>query len=114
MTGGWPTRSDLNSATASTEWCHTKPTTTLQWCAHWLPRRDKDWVDAPDTAGGGGIPADVAARLLQEGEPLQDPGRPGLAVGVETVRIASDQAQHPGAPSSAGRRAMTALRQARS
>ena len=30
---------------------HTKPTTTLQWYAHWLPRGDKHWVDALDSAG---------------------------------------------------------------
>jgi integrase len=30
---------------------HTKPTTTLQWYAHWLPRGDKHWVDALDRAG---------------------------------------------------------------
>src|SRR5262249_55872576 len=30
---------------------HTKPTTTLQWYAHWLPRADKHWVDALDSAG---------------------------------------------------------------
>ena len=29
---------------------HTKPTTTLQWYAHWLPRGDKHWVDALDRA----------------------------------------------------------------
>ena len=29
---------------------HTKPTTTLQWYAHWLPRADKHWVDALDNA----------------------------------------------------------------
>jgi hypothetical protein len=27
---------------------HTKPTTTLHWYAHWLPRGDKQWVDALD------------------------------------------------------------------
>src|SRR6266498_3251474 len=27
---------------------HAKPTTTLQWYAHWLPRGDKRWVDALD------------------------------------------------------------------
>jgi integrase len=27
---------------------HAKPTTTLQWYAHWLPRTDKQWVDALD------------------------------------------------------------------
>ena len=27
---------------------HAKPTTTLQWYAHWLPRADKHWVDALD------------------------------------------------------------------
>jgi len=27
---------------------HTKPTTTLQWYAHWLPRGDKHWVDGLD------------------------------------------------------------------
>jgi integrase len=30
---------------------HTKPTTTLLWYAHWLPRGDKRWVDALDRAG---------------------------------------------------------------
>lgn len=30
---------------------HTKPTTTLLWYAHWLPRGDKHWVDALDGAG---------------------------------------------------------------
>ena len=30
---------------------HTKPTTTLQWYAHWLPRGEKRWVDALDRAG---------------------------------------------------------------
>jgi integrase len=29
---------------------HTKPTTTLQGYAHWLPRADKHWVDALDNA----------------------------------------------------------------
>ena len=29
---------------------HTKPTTTLQWYAHWLPHGDKHWVDALDRA----------------------------------------------------------------
>ena len=29
---------------------HTKPTTTLQWYAHWLPRGDKHWVDGLDRA----------------------------------------------------------------
>jgi hypothetical protein len=29
---------------------HTKPTTRLQWYAHWLPRADKHWVDALDNA----------------------------------------------------------------
>ena len=27
-----------------------KPTTTLQWYAHWLPRGDKHWVDALDNS----------------------------------------------------------------
>ncbi len=29
---------------------HAKPTTTLQWYAHWLPREDKAYVDALDDA----------------------------------------------------------------
>jgi integrase-like protein len=29
---------------------HAKPTTTLQWYAHWLPRGDKHWVDGLDEA----------------------------------------------------------------
>ena len=33
---------------------HTKPTTTLQWYAHWLPRGDKHWVDALDQRGSEG------------------------------------------------------------
>lgn len=27
---------------------HRKPTTTLQWYSHWLPRADKQWVDRLD------------------------------------------------------------------
>src|ERR1700746_1131189 len=27
---------------------HAKPTTTLQWYAHWLPRNDKNFVDSLD------------------------------------------------------------------
>jgi integrase len=27
---------------------HSKPTTTLQWYAHWIPRADKRWVDRLD------------------------------------------------------------------
>ena len=28
---------------------HSKPTTTLQWYAHWLPKDDKSFVDALDS-----------------------------------------------------------------
>jgi integrase len=35
---------------------HAKPTTTLQWYAHWLPRSDRNYIDALDT------PADFGTR----------------------------------------------------
>jgi integrase len=30
---------------------HSKPTTTLAWYAHWLPKNDRGYVDALDDAG---------------------------------------------------------------
>jgi hypothetical protein len=33
---------------AAAQMGHTKPTTTLQWYAHWLPRGDKAFVDRLD------------------------------------------------------------------
>jgi integrase len=45
---------------------HSKPTTTLQWYAHWLPDKTTGYVDSLD--GGDVLAADLAANDLREGK----------------------------------------------
>ena len=44
---------------------HTKPTTTLLWYAHWLPRGDKRWVDALDRAGSREVGSQLVANSTE-------------------------------------------------
>ena len=47
---------------------HTKPTTTLQWYAHWLPRGDKHWVDALDQRARRSRGSQLVANRLERME----------------------------------------------
>ena len=40
---------------------HARPTTTLQWYAHWLPSEGANYVDALDTATAPDHPAELFA-----------------------------------------------------
>jgi integrase len=83
---------------------HTKPTTTLLWYVHWIPRGDKRWVDALDRAGSREVGSQMVAnstevdvRVVEVMERLE----PTIGLEPMTCRLRSEGRARRG-PASAG------------